>query len=208
MYEQICFFVSTHPFVQFLVFVLTLTFGCLGALSLIFTIIGGLLNIINNNNKKNWQVIVAFCLTFIFSILIGSPFFVTFAGLQKYETREIKGNWLITKNKKIIYLNHPKIIKTNQLPVGFYYTTLGSQVKIESLPIICSLPVIDRYDSLCVLSNSQIIKNKKIKTKKFQVDSWAQNMPLRWKIRHYTFWMWEWKHGLSWKTGQLIKYTP
>lgn len=209
MYEQICFFISTHFFIQLLIFVLALLFGCLGAISLILAIIGSVLNIIDNNNsKEDWLSVKAFCLIFIFSILTGLLPFITVSGLQKYEVQKIKNNWLITKNKKIIYLNKLKIIKTNKLSPGFYYTLIGTQVKIEAIPITQSLPVVDYYDSLYVLSNGKIIKTKKVIIKKIRVDSWAQSMSTKWKIKHYSFYRWEWPYGLSWKKkGKLIKYT-
>jgi hypothetical protein len=86
---------------------------------------------------------------------------------------------------------------------------IGAQVKIEAIPITQSLPVVDYYDSLYVLSNGKIIKTKKVIIKKIRVDSWAQSMSTKWKIKHYTFYRWEWPYGLSWKKkGKLIKYTP
>lgn len=216
MYEQICFFISTHFFVQFIVFILGLFFGMTSLFYLLFAIAGILSYATDKGREKeDWQLIGVFIAVFILAGLIASPFIVTFTGLQKYhDVQQIKGNWLITKNK-IVYLKNPKVIKTSRLPAGFYRTLLGTQIKIEPLPVITlRLPIIDHfidhYNSLYVLSNGKIIKikSKKLQTKKIQVDSWAKDMPTEWKAKHYTFWMWEWSDNQIWRQGYPVKYTP
>ncbi len=212
MYEQICFFISTHFFIKGLIFIIGAFFSLVSIMLILFAIGATILWLTDGQQKEDVKFFGLFIGSAFIAALIGLPAITTSCGLQKYDGNvQLKNNWLITKNKKI-YLNTPskiKVIKTNKLSPGFYYTLIGTQVKIEAIPITQSLPVIDYYDSLYVLSNGKIIKTKKVIIKKIRVDSWAQNMSTKWKIKHYTFYRWEWPYGLSWKKkGKLIKYTP